>query len=258
MKLMKILGILTSDFRVYYELISALKKRDLPFVSLSFDEAIPVNVGVIITTDNEKDKIDFPQLVALSKDFDMSIDIAQRILRGKDIFQKLIIGIDPGGRPGIAVIGDGEVLATAQVPSPEKVKQRIVRAIKSYPANETIIRIGHGDTTHRNRIINSLSALGMKIEISDETRTTKISETPDIDAAIDIALKSGIEAKGLYKVEPTQGELRDIQRKSRIESKGRVTISKKEAEKVARGELTLEEAIKWNVKSNRKKSLDKP
>lgn len=249
---MKIIGILTQDFRLYYDLIKGLKKRDLPFASLSFDEPIPMNIGVIITTKNEENKIDFPKLVLANKDIDLTIDIARRTLKGKEKCGKLIIGIDPGKRPGLAVIGDGEILSTAQVPSPEKVSDTVNRAIKSYPAEEIIVRIGHGDTTHRNRIINSLSKFGLKIEISDETRTTKISEMPDIDAAIDIALKSGIQAKGKYKVEPTHGELRDIQRRSRIESKGRVTISKSEARKVAIGKLTLEEAIKRAEKSPKK------
>ncbi|ODS40204.1 MAG: hypothetical protein A7315_02640 [Candidatus Altiarchaeales archaeon WOR_SM1_79] len=247
---MRIIGILTQDFRIYYELIKGLKQRDLPFASLSFDEPIPMNIGVIITSKGEEDKIDFPKLVIAEKDIDITIDIARRTLKGKEVFNKLIIGIDPGKRPGLAVIGDGEILSTAQVSSPEKVKEAVGRAIKSYPSDETVIRIGHGDTTHRNRIINSLSKLKLKIEISDETRTTRISETPDIDAAIEIALKSGVEAKGKFKVKPTQGELRDIQRRSRIESRGRVTISKDEAKKVATGELTLEEALKRAEKKN--------
>jgi hypothetical protein len=241
---MKIIGILTQDFRVYYDLIKILKKRDLPFASLSFDEPIPHNIGVIVTTEVEKDEIDFSKLVVAEEDIELSIDIAIRMLKGKDKFNKVILGIDPGKRPGLAVIGDGEVLSTAQVSSPENVRDMVDRAIKSYPANDTIIRIGHGDTTHRNRIINSLSEFKLRIEISDETRTTKISETPDIDAAIDIALKQGEKAKRRYKVKPTEGELRDTQRRSRIASKGRVTISKEEARKVARGELTLEEAIR--------------
>lgn len=255
---MKIIGILTQDFRVYYELIKGLKKRDLPFVSLSFDEPIPLNIGVIITTEEEKNGIDFPRLVFAEEDVDLTIDIARRTLKGKEKCKILIIGIDPGKRPGLAVIGDGEILSTAQVSSPEKVKEIVSRAIRSYPADETVVRIGHGDTTHRNRIINSLSKFGLKIEISDETRTTRISDTPDIDAAIDIALKSGIEARGKYKVEPTHGELRDIQRRSRIESKGRVTISKDEAKKVAKGELTLEEAIKKAEKNTKRNEKQKP
>jgi hypothetical protein len=241
---MKIIGILTSDFRVYHNLITALKRRDLPFASLSFDEPIPLNIGVIITTKGEEDKIEFKKIVCAQNDIELAIDIAERKLKGKEKCKRLIIGIDPGKRPGLAVIGDGEILNTSQVSSPEKVKEIVSRAIKSYPSEETIVRIGHGDTTHRNRIINSLSEFKLRIEISDETRTTKISDSPDIDAAIDIALKEGQKAKRRYKVKPTQGELRDIQRRSRIESKGRVTISKEEAKKVAQGKLTIEEAIK--------------
>jgi hypothetical protein len=240
---MKIIGILTSDFRVYYELIKALKMRDLSFASLSFDELIPVNIGVIITTEDEKENIDFPNLVVAEKDIELTIDVATRILKGKEKFNRLIIGIDPGKRPGVAVIGDDDILSTAQVSSPEKVEAVVGRVIKTYPSEETIVRIGHGDTTHRNRIINSLSKFDLMVEISDETKTTRISDSPDIDAAIDIALKSGVVAKKKYKVEPTEGELRDIQRRSRIESKGRVTISKEEAKKVAKGELSLKEAI---------------
>ncbi len=250
---MKIIGILTSDFRIYYELIRTLKMRDLPFASLSFDEPIPANIGVIITTKDEKERIEFPSVVVAEKDMELTIDIATRTLKGKDRFKRLIIGIDPGKRPGLAVIGDGEILSTAQVSSPEKVESVVKRAIKSYPSEETVVRIGHGDTTHRNRIINSLSRFDLKVEISDETRTTRISDSPDIDAAIDIALKSGVVAKKRYKVEPTEGELRDIQRRSRIESKGRVTISREDAKKVARGELSLKEAIergKWSQKDN--------
>jgi len=44
-------------------------------------------------------------------------------------------------------------------------------------------------------------------------------------------------------VEPTAGELRDIQRLSRIESEGSVTISSELASAVAKGDLTLREAV---------------
>ena len=103
---MKRLGILTSDFRIYYELIKELKKRGLEFKSLSFSEPIPMNIGVIITTEEEMDKIDFPKLIATTNDIDLTIDIAQRTLKGKEAYHKMIIGIDPGKRPGIAIIGD--------------------------------------------------------------------------------------------------------------------------------------------------------
>ena len=86
---MKIIGILTSDFRVYYDLISGLRQRDLPFASLTFDEPIPQNIGVIITTSDEVDKIDFPKLIFAEKDIELTMDIAQRTLKGKEEFEKL-------------------------------------------------------------------------------------------------------------------------------------------------------------------------
>jgi hypothetical protein len=136
------------------------------------------------------------------------------------------------------------VLGTAQVSTPEEASYVVKRALMSYPSQDTIVRVGHGDTTHRNRIINSLAGMSLKIEIADETKTTRTSDSSDIDAAINIALKEGHRAKSKYKIEPTEGELRDIQRRSRIESMGRVTISKREARRVACGKLSLEEAIK--------------
>src|SRR2546426_59973 len=37
----KVLGILTEDFRLYHDLVAALKARDLPFTSLSFARRVP-------------------------------------------------------------------------------------------------------------------------------------------------------------------------------------------------------------------------
>ena len=50
---------------------------------------------------------------------------------------------------------------------------------------------------------------------------------------------------------PTPGEVRDIQRLSRIESKGRVTISAELATAVARGEMTMGQALQSKRKIRR-------
>ena len=47
----------------------------------------------------------------------------------------------------------------------------------------------------------------------------------------------------MVELQPTEGEVKELQRRSRIKSQGRVTISLDLARKVALGELTLEEAI---------------
>ncbi len=47
---MRIIGVMTEDFQFYYRLVRRLKERDEPFVSLGFEDALPYNIGAIITT----------------------------------------------------------------------------------------------------------------------------------------------------------------------------------------------------------------
>ncbi|WP_455392516.1 hypothetical protein [[Eubacterium] cellulosolvens] len=251
---MKIIGVMTEDFSIYYDLVKVLKERKIPFISLSPDDAIPANVGVIFTTNEEQSKIWYEPKLAVTEGDDISlmIDKALKIMEGKERFGKLIIGIDPGKRPGLAVLGDGDVLEVYQVDAPEKVVSIIKRVLRTYPDQEALIRIGDGAPTHRNRIINGLFNLGVPMEMVDESNTTQKTVQPDIKAAIDIALCNGIPIKSKLEVAPTEGEIRDIQRISRLESNGAITISKPLAKKVAAGLITLEEAIK----SQQKKKSD--
>jgi len=55
-------------------------------------------------------------------------------------------------------------------------------------------------------------------------------------------LSAGDLAEGPYEVEATDGEMREMQRRSRIKS-GDITISKKLAKKVVEGDLEMKEAI---------------
>src|SRR5207248_2886198 len=66
---------------------------------------------------------------------------------------------------------------------------------------------------------------------------------PDVDAAIDIARTPGRRVQPPFEIRPTPGEVREIQRRSRLESGGLVTISSELAGAGARGDFSLEEAI---------------
>jgi hypothetical protein len=249
---MKIIGVMTENFSIYYDLVKVLKERKIPFISLSLDDVIPPNVGIIFTTAEERARIYFKHKMTITEkdDITLMIDKALKMIEGKDKFGKLIIGIDPGKRPGVAVLGDGEVLEVYHVDSPEKVVNILKKVLKTYPNQEILIRIGDGAPTHRNRIINGLFNIGHPMEMVDESNTTQKTVQPDIKAAIDIALSSGPPIKSKLEVNPTEGEIRDIQRISRLESEGALTISKPLAKKVAAGEITLEEAIKSQQNKN--------
>ncbi len=245
---MKTIGILTKDFSLYHDIIKALKRRSLSYVSLAAVNDIPRRVGVVLTSQEEL--VLMPTLKAVAVDaydsLDDAIDLALQKLTGKELYTKVYIGIDPGERPGIAVIGDDILLQKKFVGDPSHVVHEVRRLVRMYPAKEVGIRIGHGSVILRNRIINSLIPLQIPIEIVDETRTT-LPQTGrmerDREAAAAIALLAGGRVQATLPLEPTRGAIRNVQRRSRQLTEGRFTISEECALRVLRGELSLVEAV---------------
>lgn len=48
------IGVLTSNFVLYHDIVNALQRREIPFVSLTFNSPVPFNIDVIITSEEEK------------------------------------------------------------------------------------------------------------------------------------------------------------------------------------------------------------
>jgi hypothetical protein len=239
---MKAIGLMTEDSRTYFEMLEALRKHDLKFVSLDFSEPIPASVGVVITTEAERERVDFEKVVTYP-DPEAAIARARRMLSGEKTMKEIVIGIDPGIKPGFAVLSDGIVMSRSLAQSPESVAEMVDDVVKEYPTTKVIVRLGNGDRTNRNRIFNSLWDSGQMVEIVDERNTTKRSQTPDEDAAVEIAMTPGYRPSKRQETEPCEGEIRNIQRISRLESGGAITVSRELAKKVATGEMSLKDAI---------------
>ncbi len=239
---MRLIGLLTEDPRTYFEMLEGLREQKLRFVSLEFSDPIPANIGAIITTEKEKVKVPFDKVVTDS-DPDSAIARAKMMLSGEGEVRTITIGVDPGVRPGFAVLGDGAVLMRALARSPEAIAPMVDDIVREYPAANVVVRIGNGDRTNRNRIFNRLWDEGHRLEIVDERNTTTRSPTPDEDAAVEIAMTPGYSPGRRQENEPCPGEIRNIQRLSRLESRGELTVSKALARKVAVGEMSLSDAI---------------
>ncbi len=218
-------------------------------VVLTPSQPIPPHVGVIITTESESENIDFSRdrmIIADGKPH-AAIDKAASFSFGED-FEQIIIGIDPGKYPGMAVLGNNKTISVHHVPVGE-VCPLIKRIIREYEDKKIIVRIGHGARLIRSQLINGILDLGLMVEMVDETGTTPHlgkgvhgQVISDIIAAINIAKIPGKNV-GKQFIEPSQGEVRVIQEHSREYSNGRATIPRMLARAVAKGELTLDEAV---------------
>lgn len=243
------MGIYTRDFSLYHDLLKVLRKRKSPYVSLSAIDHIPSRIGVILTSHSELHDIKFPKIVAADvyDTIDHAVDLALQMLIGKELYSRIFIGIDPGEQPGVAIVGDDILLQKMHVESPEKVVTIVKRFRREYPATETLIRIGHGSIIARNRIINSLIPLEIPIEIVDETKTTSSQQRRrherDSEAAAAIALLPGGKIQRRLSLEPTRGNIRNVQEHSRQLTDGRFSISEQTALEVLKGKISLKEAV---------------
>ncbi len=244
----KTIGIMTSDFRLFYDLAEALKSMGLQFTSLTFKGAVPPHVGVVLTSAQELDDVFFEPKLAADGNVKTAVRRSFILLAGRERADHLIVGVDPGETPGVAVLFKGRVLEAHIARSPEDAAAQVLEICADYAAERTVVRIGHGDEDNRNRILRLVCGKVDRCEIVDETTTTSPSTT-DMDSAATIARTWGYSITEPARVSPRPGKVRDLQRKSRIESNGTLTLSKAEAKAVADGRLTMEEAVKMRKRA---------
>jgi hypothetical protein len=96
---MKVIGVMTKNFSFFYELVQLMRERREAFVALDFDDDVPDNVGVIITSREERPNVRFRRIVAADQP-SVALDMARSHLKGKESFQTLVAGVDPGTRRG--------------------------------------------------------------------------------------------------------------------------------------------------------------
>jgi hypothetical protein len=252
-----LIALVTENPRFYYVAVRELARIGAEFLSLNLGEDIPDFVKVVLTSTGEKDAISFSKIIA-ADDLRYAVAECLKISMGIEHVNKLVIGIDPGLKPGMAVFADGTLVDTERLGSPEEVLETVQRFISIYGGRKSIVRVGMGGGIYHMRILRSLQeALGddVVIETIDETATTPETgtmpspELKDIVAAVNIALKNGDSLKRRVNVNPTEGEIKQLQRASR-KLNGNITISRELAVRVALGELTLDAAVKEQATKN--------
>ena len=250
------LAVATRDFSAFHDLVAALRERGLLHQVVEPDRPLPLRVRVVITTPGDLPLVQphahaIGAAVVVHSVSDRTVANAVQALLGKGRFTRVVVGIDPGERPGVAVIGDGVLVATAHAASPEAAAEEAQRAVEDVPADGYVVRVGHGAPTMRDRILVALAArpalAHARVEVVDETDSTpqRYSSPAERDttAAASIALATGSPVVSVAEPVPSEGEVRDIQRKSRLASVGELTISRALAHAVAVGDMTLDEAL---------------
>ena len=223
-----------------------LRSRNIDVEQRSLNEPLPSKDAIWIGTVDEvaQNTTEGRPIAASIESIDLAIEATIFALKGSSKTHRFTIGIDTGPRPGIAWFTDGILIDTKQTESIEECIKTVDFLIEHHDFQHLLIRMGKGSPSHRNRLLNVMLQQGYVVELVDERKTSRgLNRNQHSVSAIRIATLAGQRIWELVELEPTEGEVKEIQRRSRIKSQGRVTISSELARKVALGELSLTEAI---------------
>jgi hypothetical protein len=240
-------ALVTRDPSLYHELAGFLRERRLPTVSLLPGDRIPDRVAVVLTSPTEAELIEHPHVLVVHEGGDrraLGAAVAHALQAG-DPDGEIIVGIDPGPRPGYAVLAGPVVIGEGNLEAPEAAGTFAAHLRHRFPSRHVLFRVGSGAPHDRNRIVNSLLEHQRTVEVVDEGGTTPRGRRRPRDAAAarSIARTRGHPVRSPLAVAFTPGEVANLQRLSREGSGGRVTISRSSAHRVLTGEITLAEAV---------------
>jgi hypothetical protein len=237
----------TRDSALYAELAPELRERRIPSVSILPGDRIPSPVVIVLTSSEEAGRIAHPRVVAVPLDGDRTAIWAEveSALAARPPGLELIVGIDPGPRPGYAVLEDGVCIAQGNLSAPEETAGLAGHFGRRFPGRSIVFRVGSGERLSRDRILNALVPLHRPIELVDERGTTPRGQRRPRDAASARAIgrTRGRPVRSPTRLTITPGEISNLQRLSREHSDGRFTLPRGVAERVLRGDQTLHDAI---------------
>ncbi len=149
-------AVATVQGKAYFLIVNKLKERKLPFISLVPGEPVPTEVKAVITTEKEKRRINHEKILVYESETELGslINEVVKILQGKEAYEKIVVGIDPGEVFGLAVIADGKVNETANCFSIQEVLKKTENTLKNVDISSTAvtIKIGSGIPTYKELI----------------------------------------------------------------------------------------------------------
>jgi hypothetical protein len=167
------IAVATVSGRAYYELVKELKRQGLSFLSLKPWDPVPLDIKVVITTRDESHQISHPQILPFEQGSNPEsvVDKAILIVQGKQGYEKVVVGVDPGKTYGIAILGDNKILETLTASNIEEASRLVVDRLKRFPAEVRVVRVGNGPPEYTKTLLNSLDE-----NLPEETLMEIVSE----------------------------------------------------------------------------------
>jgi hypothetical protein len=141
-------AVATVQGKPYFLIVNELKQRSIPFISLVPGQSIRAEIRVVVTTPQECQLVEHPNIVVFAADEEPAFLGAeiQQMLRGKKSYDQVVIGVDPGEVIGLTVLGDDLVVDMANCYSISEVTAKIISLLKpiNFDSTQVTVKIGSG------------------------------------------------------------------------------------------------------------------
>ncbi|PNW63846.1 UNVERIFIED_CONTAM: hypothetical protein BEN50_24740, partial [Euhalothece sp. KZN 001] len=157
----------TADFELAHDLLAALRDRSVPATLAEPDAAVPPATTAVLT--GTDDAVVVPAGVpVITGDVSEIREMIDRALTGDAAADApVVIGVDPGKMPGVAVVQGSQVLAVCVVDA-AAAPALIRREYRRY--DDAVIKIGDGARLAGAQLLRALADL--PVQLVDETGTT--------------------------------------------------------------------------------------
>jgi hypothetical protein len=197
-------AVATISGKAYFLILNKFKEINIAFLSLVPGEPVPTEATVVITTEKEKRRINHEKVLVYDSETepDALMNEVMKILQGKEAYENIVIGVDPGEVFGLAVIADGKVNETENCFSTQDVLTKISSVMKNVDFSSTAvtIKIGNGIPAYKELLETLDAALPPEVvlEVVSEAGTNRPLNhnkhrrgLRDIASAIRIAGRTG-------------------------------------------------------------------
>jgi len=189
-----VLGLQTHDFSMIHDIVRICKDMDITLHILEFEEPTSQQFDCLIVDEGSTipiKGIDISHLTDILETAEMTVDRAIARSMDRERPGKMIVGIDPGKRPGMAFLLDGILVKISRTSNDEMVLDRIISSIEAFKPSSMLVRIGDGAPRSRDTITDSIKIRKIPMELVDERRTTTGKKFRDEAAAVMIAQTEG-------------------------------------------------------------------
>jgi hypothetical protein len=172
-------AVATLDGKAYFLIVNQLREQNVPFVSIVPGDTVPAQIKVVVTTPKERNQVNFDKNITFTGEDtldDLTIEI-KRILLGKEAYEKIIIGLDPGVATGLAIIVDGNIMEVENCFSSKEIIKCITKTIKNINFDQTCVcaKIGNGVPIYKDLLeaLDHTLPPQITLEVVNERGTNK-------------------------------------------------------------------------------------